>query len=554
MSPCPWIHFDDPSVPSFLHHFASPHDSKLSENLLKALIKMKYPQPIQPHHIQGLDYDHLFPLIQWLVKQVLETRRLTGDLVRQFSEAQFDKHYSSSRGRLRATAPGRAGDTSHEPGMDDSETSTRLTIPSLRLDSPAPSLDASEYLRRVSQASIAPVRKFRSKQMYGSIFRPYDADRNTIARRCEATLLEFDEQLQPSLQVDEEREDQRSTSSSSAAGGGRLAAKREADEQRRRAQQERLREAEQAETARLQQLRAEMGEEETQHTLSGQAVGSIVQLGAEDILKAQSEFLSAGGLDPSSPTAAAAEFEETKTEEEIQLELEEQTHQRRIAAQKRRIQELETVIKAEKPEYLEVEEAFLAQKAALEKREAYLGKVRRETAKLEAQEQSGGDGNQETLRALKDLVSLNEQLSAQEKQFKAVCRRHKKELLAELASLQSVDREREEEMKKLDALLSKDSAKLDKLRQVLARKNQEISKLSREIDEIPTRFVSRSPPSFFPCFLSSFFPFHSFFDPPLHSSWLASLSSPFLSCPGWTTERRCCSTSDASWNCTSWCL
>ena len=65
--------------------------SKLSENLVKALITMKCPERLQSHQIQGLDYDHIFPTIQWLVRKVIEHRRLTGDLVRQLSVNQFAK-------------------------------------------------------------------------------------------------------------------------------------------------------------------------------------------------------------------------------------------------------------------------------------------------------------------------------------------------------------------------------------------------------------------------------------------------------------------------------
>lgn len=43
---------------------------KLSENLVKALLQMKCPLAIQSHQIQGLDYDNIFPVLQWLVRRV----------------------------------------------------------------------------------------------------------------------------------------------------------------------------------------------------------------------------------------------------------------------------------------------------------------------------------------------------------------------------------------------------------------------------------------------------------------------------------------------------
>jgi len=39
------------------------------------------------------DYANIFPVIQWLVKKVIETREETGDLIRFFSESQFNKTY-----------------------------------------------------------------------------------------------------------------------------------------------------------------------------------------------------------------------------------------------------------------------------------------------------------------------------------------------------------------------------------------------------------------------------------------------------------------------------
>jgi len=67
--------------------------SKLSEKLIEAIRKMKCPYPLQAQQIQGLDYINLFPIIQWLIKKVIETREETGDLVRMYSESQFKKSF-----------------------------------------------------------------------------------------------------------------------------------------------------------------------------------------------------------------------------------------------------------------------------------------------------------------------------------------------------------------------------------------------------------------------------------------------------------------------------
>ncbi|EGC33424.1 hypothetical protein DICPUDRAFT_154532 [Dictyostelium purpureum] len=65
----------------------------LSEELIKALNRMKCPFPLQAQHITLLNYIALFPIIRWLIAKVIETREETGDLLRQYSEAMFSKDY-----------------------------------------------------------------------------------------------------------------------------------------------------------------------------------------------------------------------------------------------------------------------------------------------------------------------------------------------------------------------------------------------------------------------------------------------------------------------------
>jgi hypothetical protein len=50
--------------------------------------------PLQSFQIQGLDFKSIFPVIQWLITKVMEVRAETGDLVRAYSEAQFNKAHS----------------------------------------------------------------------------------------------------------------------------------------------------------------------------------------------------------------------------------------------------------------------------------------------------------------------------------------------------------------------------------------------------------------------------------------------------------------------------
>ena len=47
---------------------------KVSEHICNALLKMKCPYNLQPFQLQGLDVNNIFPVVQWLVKFVYETR------------------------------------------------------------------------------------------------------------------------------------------------------------------------------------------------------------------------------------------------------------------------------------------------------------------------------------------------------------------------------------------------------------------------------------------------------------------------------------------------
>jgi DNA repair exonuclease SbcCD ATPase subunit len=66
----------------------------LTEKIVGALKIMKCPYRIEPHQIQGLDFIHIYPVVQWLVKRAIETREEMGDYIRAYSISQFSKHYS----------------------------------------------------------------------------------------------------------------------------------------------------------------------------------------------------------------------------------------------------------------------------------------------------------------------------------------------------------------------------------------------------------------------------------------------------------------------------
>ena len=85
----------------------------ISEQIVAALVEMACPFHLKPHQIQGLQLNcfPLFPIVQWLVKSVIDYRRITGDTVRNYSRFLFDSSTSDLGGnhldRSQTTESGR---------------------------------------------------------------------------------------------------------------------------------------------------------------------------------------------------------------------------------------------------------------------------------------------------------------------------------------------------------------------------------------------------------------------------------------------------------------
>ena len=69
--------------------------SALTEKIVVVLPRMKCPHRLDPHQIQGLDFIHIFPVIQWLVKRAIETREEFGDYIRSYSVSQYNKFHTT---------------------------------------------------------------------------------------------------------------------------------------------------------------------------------------------------------------------------------------------------------------------------------------------------------------------------------------------------------------------------------------------------------------------------------------------------------------------------
>ena len=52
---------------------------KVSEKVVSALKTMECPLTLAPQQIQGLDYAKIYPVVQWLIKKLMESRDNRGD-------------------------------------------------------------------------------------------------------------------------------------------------------------------------------------------------------------------------------------------------------------------------------------------------------------------------------------------------------------------------------------------------------------------------------------------------------------------------------------------
>ena len=395
----------------------------LSEQIVKALVKMQSPSPLQSHQIQGLDYAHLLPVIKWLVRKVIETRQLTGDEVRALSIAQFGKD-------------GRA--------MPGDEVADEV-------------LDGVGVLVQQYKAQ----RKFKKRE---------DATFESEVGRVEATLLEYGEKIYGASRVDEENEEKKRARA--AQGRGKLTQEPSAEDTARARLQ-----AEQEQAQRVQALQQQLFASQADGKISGSVLGEMVALGADDIREADAAYASviqrAGGAD------ALGVAKDAKAQEELR-------HKRQVEALKRRIAEAERMLET-RGEPLAAAEARVAELTALlASKQALIAQALAEIEKVAAVE-SDAD-KQELIARLRGLVTLNESLKKQESEFKQMCRAERQRLLDQIANHDSGEGDEEvRKMLEVERIFEGDAAKVLKLRQMLAKKNQEIAKTSRAIDDIPAR-------------------------------------------------------------------
>eukprot|EP00794_Sanderia_malayensis_P016993 gene16993-18705_t len=209
----------------------------LTEKIVAVLPRMKCPHRIEPHQIQGLDFIHIYPVVQWLVKRAIETREELGDKIREYSLMQFHKNHSMPQ---------------------DEEYRKRLE-------------SATEAVKTVKGA-YKPQRVFKKPLSLRA------ADEET---QVQSTLLEYGKQYGFSKQAPKSEKDD--SMQQRAMKAGLIAAESsvaEDDSEEAYLQQQQ----------KLEELMAGMSGADMKEILSSHAVGSLVGLQSEEIAQMAEEY------------------------------------------------------------------------------------------------------------------------------------------------------------------------------------------------------------------------------------------------------------------------
>ena len=405
----------------------------LTEKIVSALRKMVCPMLIEPHQIQGSDWKNIFPVVQWLVKKVIETREIMGDNRRAYSISQFDKKYKLP------------GDYS-----DDQIEKIKSTLNEVK----------NHY---------KPVRKYK---------RVDDVELTTEEAKVSSTLLEYGRisvvgQSKKSDKANDSKSSKQNNkiadqlkSVESALGGGSDEVEVNEEEDIRVAQEKILQ--------KLMGGMSEMTGREAEGKVASRVVGSIVGMQSNEIQKISDSF-----------AKKKAEIEEAAREALLDP----------VQELKNSIEHLENAKENKLKESCEVNERLEklnGNKSSIEEKldgtKELQQAIKQEFDRLEEIE---ANAERADVKEIRELVMLNEKMKKDEAAFKVNCKTEMNRMKEHIKSLQEQIQHRDEVGTENDEIvknqLETDTKKLSKVRRNLAAKSRMVNDLSRKIDEIPSR-------------------------------------------------------------------
>ena len=99
--------------------------------------------------------------------------------------------------------------------------------------------------------------------------------------------------------------------------------------------------------------------------------------------------------------------------------------------------------------------------------------------------------NKKDMELLLQLVTINDRLRAQDDAFRAQCKTQRADLMTKIDNFEDgnggLPEEEIQRLRKVEEMYETETAKVEKLRQMVAGKTQEIHILKRKIDDVPAR-------------------------------------------------------------------
>lgn len=417
----------------------------ISENIERALAKMKCPHLLQSQELYHMNCLKIFPVVQWLVKKVIEVRAATADVLRLFSESQFQKEYQ---------LPGEtdAAGTSFLHATRERYTPARK----FRLRSGGNTKGRSSHGTRSSAIAVpSSVKKASS-----------DADAHV-----HAVLVEYGSgHLYTMALLQQKTESKSSDDMASRRKSVAAALSSAAAEEAAAAEREAAIAAQRREEQMLQQMQA-LTEQ------SDSSMADLVNLRLKRTQDANKESVDAY-------KAVQEENAAIQTDAAVRLQGQ-HNHKRYLAQVDRMTRAEEEKLELLDPRLQDAKAQFEAIQAeynsALEVNQQYEAEIQRMLA-LE------NDDNREDIAMLRSLVALNESLKLQISQFKAACKQEMADWqrlidTEKLASEQPLD----DRLETISQTHLKDLAKLRAIQSHLSSKTRAIALVRRKMDEIPSR-------------------------------------------------------------------
>ncbi|XP_068923874.1 coiled-coil domain-containing protein 93 isoform X1 [Petaurus breviceps papuanus] len=395
----------------------------LTEKIVSVLPRMKCPHRLEPHQIQGLDFIHIFPVVQWLVKRAIETREEMGDYIRSYSISQFQKTYSL-------------------PEDDDFLQRKEKSIKTVT--------DIFDVYK--------PRRKYRRQKGAEELL-----DEES---RVHTTLLEYGRFTDSSMRYGlsrqsktEKTEDKKMVLPSGFSGSGKSL------------DEDELQAAEERHIETLMTKMAAMATEESRLTAS--AVGQIVGLRSEEIKQIVSEY-----------AEKQSELLAESSPEKLGVT---QQHRRKVASLNKQIQQKTKLLEELQAKCTDLQAKYDEAKTKLSEVKSYSEKLDQELAALEKIESQADPSILQNLRALvamnENLKSQEQEFKAHCREEMARLQQNIESLKAEA----SEDGDEKESTRIIEQQHKNEKEKLQKIRLLLARRNREIAILQRKIDEVPSR-------------------------------------------------------------------